>query len=253
MNGLEIYTIDGVALDERICEWLKSHSKLKYLPYNKVLDIPNVISKDGTVIMAPLDMIPFRNQHDTWTITAILERKKSGVKIDSDRWQDGKVFWLPQEMKVYCHWPILTTQMSAARSDLILSPDPEEAEARILRTMDETGHMESRFIHPLELVAPAGFNAMAIICNKKDVNLRRRLLDFHHAPTAICTNVERKLAQRLSSKFEEVGVQCFQDQHQRYQLSVCTKEKTEIQRFSTIQNSWIGLHEAALKFFELTV
>ena len=253
MNDSEFYTIEGVRPPIDLFEWANSHSNLVNLPAQSLLDITTVLSNDESFILAPLDMIPFRSQDDDWTITAILERENNGVRIDSDNWQDGHIFWLKENARVHCNWPILIAQISEVRNDLIFTSDELTADAHVLRPIHFPTNSDARIIHPLELVGPAGFNSVAIVCNQSDINLRRQLMAFHHAPTAICTNVERKLSKQLLSKYLEVGVQCFQDQHQRYQLAVCAKNDSEIHRYTTIQNSWVGLHESALKFFELTV
>ncbi len=69
---------------------------------------------------------------------------------------------------------------------------------------------------PYELVSKGGEGVAAYLCRMDDIYHRQIIKEFHHSPTSVCTNVERKITRAFPNN--PIAAYCFMDSRNNYQI-----------------------------------
>ena len=92
-------------------------------------------------------------------------------------------------------------------------------DAVILNVVLANNEFEIFELHPSEFTPQAGKGALAMICKKDNLTLRKTLTSFHNPEVSLCTNVERKIEKELQQlAITESRVYCEKDLNNNFHV-----------------------------------
>ena len=113
----------------------------------------------------------------------------------------------------------------------------------------DTASFVIRTLNTAEAPPEAGQGVAVLVCKTEDILLRLELRALHHAPTAACSNVERRALQLLGYKeYNEIfGAYCRTDADHNYHVHFALATNTGLQTARLAHTGRIALAEAVVK------
>ncbi len=97
-------------------------------------------------------------------------------------------------------------------------------------------------LHPNEFVPAPGQGVMAFQCREDDLDIRKILLQLHQEQVADCTNIERKVLQKMDGGCQlPLGVHCTKDANGFYHVIAAMQIGTELKKVKYSQSTVAGL------------
>lgn len=218
------------------------HSEISRSPTD-----PSDIDLTDAVLACPLARVVDSSPSSSWVIAALLKRTSQRVQLNSEKWQEGLEFWLPEETSLFCPDELIWMQIRTQREDIIPSESPKTSGARLIVPFAAPkGYEGGRQLHPAEITPAPGFGTIALICSRSDKSTRRYLMKYHDQETMLCTNVERSIKKSLRGEVDLLGAHCETDRKGRYQLHLYANANKSSFKDRIIQDSWVGLRDQAV-------
>jgi hypothetical protein len=241
---MKILSLKGENFNDLCPELYREAHDIEAIDSGKIILDPKVFHlDDGDIAFAPLYQLPISKKGSKWIIAALLKREFNGLGISVGQRVLGNTLWLPQDGQLHCPFPIIEEQIAQLRPDISFISNVKNEAIRLHHYWHPSTEEKIQSIHPSELVPLAGANTMALVCLASDLSTRKKLLQYHDAPTAELTNVERRITQLLTRSPSDIGVSCTKDTHGRFHLSAVWLNESDISTCHTVQSTWIGLVE----------
>lgn len=194
-----------------------------------------LMAKDYDLAVINLADAPFQLP-DGLVIAGVSERKDASLKFlgNPDCLNGGSLRDLKAGAKIKVRYKIVKDQLLKLFQDLEIIVDKssiiefhKELDAGKIDgfimakfqfeqlNIDQNNYYEWEF-SPYELVSKGGEGVAAYLCRMDDIYHRKIIKNFHHSPTSVCTNVERKITRAFPNN--PIGAFCFMDDRNNYQI-----------------------------------
>ncbi|MEZ4950820.1 MAG: hypothetical protein R2769_13340 [Saprospiraceae bacterium] len=175
-----------------------------------------LIKNEADAFLFPLEMIPIQKQENL-VVTALLKRFQPGwtLLVHQDFHDAGKILQVPAGGTIMCTSPIISEWLMSIRSDITYKvvPDPiffftgamlDKSKAWVLPShlveanQEDLKYWLQREILPDELPGFPGQGALAVVCRKEDIFIRRKFNSLHDRSLVPVCNVERSILKDIA-------------------------------------------------------
>jgi porphobilinogen deaminase len=201
-------------------------------------------NKEADTFLFPLEMIPIQRPEEL-VVTALLKRYQPGwtLLVHQDFHDAGKILQVPNGGSIMCTSPVISEWMKNIRSDISYKvlPDPtffftgemlEKSKAWILPSylveanQEDLKYWLQREILPEELPGLPGQGALAVVCRKEDIFIRRKFNGLHLRELVPVCNVERRILKEVAQpENKALLVYCKHEESKPFELFLKIKSE----------------------------
>jgi len=194
-----------------------------------------LMAKDFDFAVINLADAPF-NLPDGLVLAGVSERKDASLKFlgNPDCLTGESLRDIKKGAKIKVRYDIVKDQLLELFEDLevITDKNPITDFHKDLESGNIDGYIRAKFefeqinlpenkfyewdFSPHEIVSKGGEGVAAYLCRMDDILHRKIIRSYHHSPTSVCTNVERKITRAFPNN--PIGAYCFMDSRNNYQI-----------------------------------